>query len=306
MNHHAANQKGQATVLTLVFLVALLAMAAFVLDVGSWYRADRHAQATADAAALAGAQVLPEDPAKASALAQSYVSKNGGGTATVKFKTKTRPNDAISVEIKKKQPAYFSKALGFGSATVGAHALAQAAVPAKALNVAPITIGSDNPQLKCGAPCYGRQTNLIALPTGNYSGNMTNFELVDLAKNGGRQSSTTLANWLRQGYNGYVQPGSYPGVSSTQFNSPEFRQAMLDMRGKEIVVLIHTNATGNEGQAGALYTEVGWAGFVITDFNGSGAQGTLVGYFTSVNTGGVGSTDPKAPYYGVRTISLLE
>ena len=53
------SDKGQATVLTLVFLVVLLGMAALVLDVGSWYRADRAVQSTADAAALAGAQKLP-------------------------------------------------------------------------------------------------------------------------------------------------------------------------------------------------------------------------------------------------------
>ena len=37
------NDTGQATVLTLVFLTVLLGMAALVLVVGSWYRADRAA-----------------------------------------------------------------------------------------------------------------------------------------------------------------------------------------------------------------------------------------------------------------------
>ena len=59
------NDSGQATVLTPVFLVVLLGMAALVLDIGSWYRADRATQSTADAAALAGAQALPYDPANA-------------------------------------------------------------------------------------------------------------------------------------------------------------------------------------------------------------------------------------------------
>ena len=55
------SERGQATVLTAVFLVVMLGAAALVLDVGSWYRADRQAQSTADAAALAGAQALPYD-----------------------------------------------------------------------------------------------------------------------------------------------------------------------------------------------------------------------------------------------------
>ena len=56
------SDRGQATVLTLVFLVVLLGMAALVLDIGSWYRADRATQSAADAAALAGAQALPVQP----------------------------------------------------------------------------------------------------------------------------------------------------------------------------------------------------------------------------------------------------
>ena len=62
---NSRSDRGQATVLTLVFLVVLLGMAALVLDIGSWYRADRATQNTADAAALAGAQALPSNPGNA-------------------------------------------------------------------------------------------------------------------------------------------------------------------------------------------------------------------------------------------------
>ena len=75
------SQRGQATVLTLVFITALIGMAALVLDVGSWFRAQRATQAAADASALAAAQALPDEPGTAAALAGSYVDKNGAGTA---------------------------------------------------------------------------------------------------------------------------------------------------------------------------------------------------------------------------------
>src|SRR5438067_825255 len=76
------NDNGQATVITVVFLVVLLGMAALVLDIGSWYRADRSTQSTADAAALAGAQKLPQDTATARSLALQYANKNGGGVTS--------------------------------------------------------------------------------------------------------------------------------------------------------------------------------------------------------------------------------
>ena len=54
------NQKGQSMVMALVFLTVMMGMSALVLDVGSWYRAHRAAQSTADASALAAAQGLPD------------------------------------------------------------------------------------------------------------------------------------------------------------------------------------------------------------------------------------------------------
>src|SRR4051794_41894191 len=83
---------GQAYVITILFLAVLLAMAAAVLDIGSWYRADRSLQATVDAAALAGAQALPDSTASASALASQYATQNGGGTVKAKFSHKGFPH----------------------------------------------------------------------------------------------------------------------------------------------------------------------------------------------------------------------
>ena len=96
---NSRSDRGQATVLTLVFLVVLLGMAALVLDIGSWYRADRATQNTADAAALAGAQALPSDPGNANTLALQYVTKNGGGTPTVRLSTKYATNDTVNVNL---------------------------------------------------------------------------------------------------------------------------------------------------------------------------------------------------------------
>jgi uncharacterized membrane protein len=56
------SQVGQAFVLMTLSLAVVMGMAALVLDVGSWFRTDRRLQQTADAAALAGAEMLPYDP----------------------------------------------------------------------------------------------------------------------------------------------------------------------------------------------------------------------------------------------------
>ena len=88
---------GQVLVLVAVFMTVLIGAAGLVLDVGSWYRADRATQATADASALAGAQGLIVGTSQASALADEYATKNGGGSIGVSFGTKVKPNDLITV-----------------------------------------------------------------------------------------------------------------------------------------------------------------------------------------------------------------
>src|SRR5205807_10041330 len=75
------SERGQVLVLTVLALTVLLGMTALVLDVGDWFRTKRQLQATADAAALAGAQALPADPGNANSLALNYAGLNGGGVA---------------------------------------------------------------------------------------------------------------------------------------------------------------------------------------------------------------------------------
>ncbi len=77
-------EQGQVTVLLALFLAVLAGAAAMATDVGSWYRADQAAQATADAAALAGAQGLNLSTADAAALAEEYAETTGGGERWVR------------------------------------------------------------------------------------------------------------------------------------------------------------------------------------------------------------------------------
>ena len=302
------SERGVATVVTALFLTTLLGSGALVIDVGSWYRDQRSLQGVADAAVLAAAQALPGDTGTASSLANAYASKNGGKLATLGFSSRTLPSDTVSVTVEDQAPGLFTKLFGIAGVKIGVHAAARAALPAQARLVSPITIGEDTPQLRCGAACYGQTLSLVALPTGNYSGNLTNFSLVNLAGSG-TVSSSTLADWLRNGYQGFLPLGDYVGADTGAFNSSEFQQALQDRRtsGKEIIVLIHSNANGNEGPAGARYTVVGWAAFVITNWSsGGGRTATMTGYFTSAHIGGTPSNDPNQRDYGVRTVSLTE
>ena len=67
----AADETGQVIVFALIAMVVLIGMVGFVVDVGHAYLVQRQLQAGVDAAALAGAQHLP-DPDKTSQVAAEY------------------------------------------------------------------------------------------------------------------------------------------------------------------------------------------------------------------------------------------
>jgi len=75
-------ESGQVLVFVAIVLAAVIGLSAFVIDLGYAYYTQRSLQASADAAALAGAQQLP-DPAASVATAQQYgtgaLGKNASG-----------------------------------------------------------------------------------------------------------------------------------------------------------------------------------------------------------------------------------
>src|SRR5215207_3668378 len=125
------NERGQAIVLSVLALTALLGMCALVLDVGSWFRTKRRLQATADAATLAGAQLLPKDPSGAKSMALTYADKNGGDvkSADITITSTFHPNDTISVRAAKTDDAIFANVVGINDANIDASAKARVDTP---------------------------------------------------------------------------------------------------------------------------------------------------------------------------------
>jgi hypothetical protein len=75
MGSTRASERGQVIPLVIIALITLIGMCALVMDVGYAYYAKRQLQASVDAAALAGAQNLP-DTSTATTIANRYVSLN--------------------------------------------------------------------------------------------------------------------------------------------------------------------------------------------------------------------------------------
>jgi len=302
---NSRSDRGQATVLTLVFLVVLLGMAALVLDIGSWYRADRATQSTADAAALAGAQALPSSPTNANTLSLQYVTKNGGGSPSVTFSTKYLTNDTVKVNVTKPAQGVFTKLFGVRTVTVGSHASARASLMDQAKYVAPIGVNILNPKLKgtTTCPCFG-STNLTVLPLGK-TGAPGAFDLLNIDSSHGGTGPSILASWILKGYDGYLSLGDYFSDAGAKWNSSEVQNALNARNNTELLFPVYDIIKGTG--AGAQYHVIAWVGFHMTAHEEHGSTGSITGWFTEVVWTGIASTSATGqPNLGARVVNLVD
>jgi Flp pilus assembly protein TadG len=119
-------EKGAVAVIIAILIVVFFGFAALVIDVGALYEERRQNQTVADAAALAGAQELPDNPNNAVAKAIDYADFNHRAiTASAVQITKTYvDNDTIKVTVKSTVNYTFAAVLGFSSGGVSANATA--------------------------------------------------------------------------------------------------------------------------------------------------------------------------------------
>ena len=297
---------GQAYVISILFLAVLLAMAAAVLDIGSWYRADRSLQATVDAAALAGAQALPTSTANASALAAQYAAKNGGGTMNVTFSSKVFPNDTIKVTGSRAAPGFFSKMLGVKSVTVHGTATARAGLLSAAKWVVPIVVDEKHPKLQCNPnPCSGAtELDYLHLKKNGTPDGSGNFGFINLT--GGSQGTSDLGDLIQNGYDQYMNLGNYDAITGNMFSSTNIGDLLQAREGDVLLFPIYRKISGTG--TNAQYVIVGWAAFRLTGMDLTGNNEKLFGEFVSVTWDGIQAdkaSDAGADF-GVKNVSLVD
>jgi len=301
------NERGQAVVLMVISLAVLTGMAALVLDVGIWMRTDRRLQATADAAALAGAQKLPTDVAGAKALAQTYANQNGGDVlgANISVTTTYTSNDTISVRAAKTQSGIFSKILGINSANIKADAKARVDSPQQAQYVAPMVVYCGHSLIQnCDGshtPTFGVQTTMDYDKMGAPGA----FGMLNLDGGNGTPGASEEGNWILHGYDKYLPLGMYRSDPGAKFSSQNVNGA-LDARVGSVLLFPVFKTLSGTGQ-NAEYDIIGWIGFYLTKETTHGNDATLEGYFTQYIAQGIlaqsGSGAPNT--FGVRSVQLV-
>jgi putative Flp pilus-assembly TadE/G-like protein len=305
------DERGQAIVLMTLSLVVMMGMATLVLDVGSWYHTKRRLQGTADAAALAGAQLLPTDSSGAQSQALAYANKNGGDVAgaNITVTSTVLSNDTISVRARKTDPGIFSSIFGIASADIDARAKARVGPPTKARYVAPMVVDCEHPLIhNCdgnSTPDFGVNTTMDYDPMGAPGA----YGMLNLQGGNGTPGSSDEAGWILHGFDKYLGLGNYKSDPGAKFSSNNIQDALEARRGTVLLFPVFRVLDG-QGQ-NAVYEIIGWIGFHLTSFDVHGNNAVLHGYFTEfiaqgilASTGG-GESGPSSSF-GVKSIQLIE
>ena len=301
------SESGQAVVLMVLALTVILGMAALVLDVGAWFRTDRRLQATADAAALAGAQKLPTDPSGAKTLALNYADQNGGSVlaADITVTSTYAPNDTISVRAAKTEQGSFSKVVGINGANIKADAKARVDSPLQARYVAPMVVYCDHPLIK---NCNGGHTPTFETDTTmdfDKMGAPGAFGMLNLDGGNGTPGANEEGDWIQYGFDKYLPLGIYRSDPGAKFNSSNVQDALTARIGTVLLFPVFKTLTGS-GQ-NAEYDIIGWIGFRLSSFTVQGNTATLNGVFTEYIAQGLlnQSGSNSNPSFGVRSIQLI-
>jgi hypothetical protein len=299
------NESGQAIVMVVLSIMVIFLMASFVLDAGSWFRTDRRLQATADAAALAGAQELPDSTSAAHSTAMDFASRNGGDVAGADV-TFEEGGQVIKVVAQKDEEGIFSRVIGLSSTHITASAKARVGSPYQALHVAPMTVFCGHPLIhNCdgtSTPDFGVHTEMEFDKMGAPGA----FGMLNLSDGNGTPGTSEQAEWILRGKDKYLGLGKYDSNPGAKFSSTQIQEA-LSLRDNTVLLFPVFKTLEGEGE-NAKYEIIGWIGFYLEDYEIQGHNAILKGHFTHFIAQGVqaGSGSGSPSTFGVKVIQLIE
>lgn len=318
--HRARSEDGQVIVFVIAILAVLIGIAALVVDGGSWFRAHRHAQTAADAAALAGVQELTASTANAQAKALEYANANYPGlpTPAITFPTAPSPpcstsvSSCIRVVVTTTTPGFFAKIFGteFDNVTVQAKAMAAVTVPSMMKNVAPVAVRDT---IACKVPsCFG-QSKTVGFDESNVAS--STIGLIDLTCHSTVSTAcpwnagvgaNELRSWIESGYPDALPSGQWYGVKTGQTIGP-IKQALEDRIGVPLFFPVF-DTTANSGPVWYFHI-VGWASFVVDRVDSwSPSDKRLTGHFVTYTTSDLPAGVPpdSTNDFGVHILTLVE
>mgnify|MGYP005840617845 CR=1 FL=1 len=296
---HIRNEKGTALVFLAAALIVLLGFAAMSADVGLVLLNRERITNAADAAVLAGAQFLPDDPAAAANTARDYALNNGMQAGEVNVAV-AGDNKSITVSVQRRVYLFFAPVLGLSTKQVAAHATAQVGGASKVRGAVPLGIPEQT----------FTYNQLYELKYGGGAGEGGNYGALDF---GG--PSSLYEDRLKEGYQEWLEVGNtlytLPGVHSgdtergIEYRGSGHESCTYASHEKDCPRLVMVPVVRAEGDlAGRTpVTIVGFAAFFLDGFTSHGNESWIRGYFVKELTSAAQAID--GPDFGLRAVKLI-
>jgi Flp pilus assembly protein TadG len=322
------NSKGQMMVLMALVIAFLMGAIALGTDVAVDYYNWVQLQKAVDAAVLAGANYLPDNPNQAIATAKQLAQTNGVNQSEITSTSVAPDNLSITMQLQRTVPYYFAKVIGLTNGTVAAKASAAPQSPPSTVNAtspSQIPPGGDN-NGNNGTTC-GAIADCQLIPIGldyntvySDSSQMTlqqgqvgpgNWDLLALGDVGGNNLRGNIAN----GYNGMVSVGDWvttePGkkvgpvdqgfqdrmdlAQSTDPNGSSASHALNNPRVMVFPVVDWEHPNGRSQVQVKAFATV-W----LDSYSGGKVMTHFISQVVANSFG-----DPSAPYFGSRGSPIL-
>jgi hypothetical protein len=230
----------------------------------------------------------------------SYASTNGLtlSPSDITFSDEITPHDTINVHASSTATGVFSRVFGIDTLSVGAAASARTDNIDEARYAAPIGVDIAHPLLSGpGCPCFNQDTTLDLQKVGPGA-----FRIINIDGSRGGTGPGTLAGWMENGLDAFMDLGWYWSDSGVKFNSSQFDGALDDRMNSELLFPVYDAVQGQGSNF--EYHVIAWVGFYLTGYAGHGNTGQLFGHFTRVIWQGLQGTSGGTDL-GVRAVQLV-
>ena len=269
-------------------IIVLISFLALVADVGQFYLVRSRLQTAADSAALAAVQDMAndEDEATAQNTAENYVDQNipGAHQTEVNF---SDDDDKLEVVVTADQPTFFGGVLGVSSVEISAEAEAEFETVTRMSGTVPLAVPFQSIEDHVG------EENEGTYPIGGSGFWLTNFEEQTVG-------TPIFEDWIINGYQEIVEVGMFgqgEGVKATLTTALEER---FNNDPSFIVPLYDATVAQDNSQIQI----VGFAEFVLTDWQLTTGDKYFSGYFTTGSMVTGDNDGPPALDYGIYSIHL--
>ncbi len=304
--------KGAVTEIVALAMVALLAVSGLALDGGRLYTLRTRLENVADAAALAGAQALPDDPATAQSLAVAYAESNGLPADHVQVWFADQ-NHEIFVQVWEETDLRFMPVVGIRVATVRASSGALVAAPHGLRGAVPIGVADTNFQV-------GQLYQLKVGAGGSNCGesNNGNFHALALGSDGDDDGAKEYEDNLIHGYGGWLNVGDLVYTKTGNMSGPtkeaveeriaEDPSATYEHYSPDSPRLLYVPVVSSYDDINGhkQVKIIGFAAFFLEDYQSGSCDDAIVGRFVhAFAESEIDGRDVSNLDFGLRVVKLI-